>query len=60
MKYGDSIAKGTQVRVRTSNGGDGTFVLAETYRATYDAIVVVGRSWDRIPATRITSIEPTS
>jgi hypothetical protein len=52
------IAKGTIVRVTTSNGGEITGPLLEKYRPTYD-VVVAHPSWGYvgIAAYRIKTIE---
>jgi hypothetical protein len=52
------IRKGTLVRVRTTNGGDGTFVLADHYRCTYYLAIVTGIGCALITPGRIVSVEP--
>ncbi len=59
------IAKGTMVRITTTNGGDITSRLLEAYRPTYDAVIElsgnradwVGKNWVCIAAPRIKTIE---
>ncbi len=51
------IEKGTQVRIRTTNGGEIVAFLIEAHRATYDAVIGVIGGFVRIPSFRITSIE---
>ncbi len=47
------ILKGTTVRVRTTNGGDATVVLAANHYPTYDVVTAT----HVIPSFRITSVE---
>jgi len=60
-----NIPKGTVVRIKTTNGGDVTAQLLQTYRPTYDAVIANGTPEPNkftpyviIPAWRIKSIEP--
>jgi len=58
MNYGETIKKGTMVRIRTTNGGDSVCCLAEGYRPTYDAVIESrDPRFGRISAGRIASIE---
>jgi hypothetical protein len=50
------ISKGTLVRVRTTNGGDGIAELLENHRPTYDVVIDM-RGPVIIPASRIVSVE---
>jgi hypothetical protein len=53
------IRKGTLVRLRTTNGGDGVFVLANHYRPTYACwIESAGRHSGYIEPSRIVSVDP--
>jgi hypothetical protein len=55
------IAKGTAVRVRTTNGGDSVGRLLQPYRPTYHAVVAWSDRPDDytvITAGRLRSIEP--
>lgn len=51
------IPKGTQVRVRTTNGGDIVAALLQHHRRTYDAVLASGNGYAIIPAWRIVSVE---
>jgi hypothetical protein len=53
------IPKGTVVYVTTTNGGDITAPLAETYRATYDIVLNIGNGAIvvRIAAKHIDTVE---
>jgi hypothetical protein len=52
------IRKGTQVRIRTENGGDCIAVLASTYRPTYFAELEINGMWFAVSPYRLLSIEP--
>jgi hypothetical protein len=51
------IAKGTQVLVKTTNGGEIVAKLALTYRPTYDAVLDHNGQTIVISAFRLNSIE---
>lgn len=52
------IAKGTRVRLRTTNGGDCVVVLAETYRPTFACTFLAPEGhWFVVLADRIRSVE---
>ena len=51
------IAKGTVVRIRTSNGGEIVASLWQNYRPTYDAVIDLNGHAVVIPITRLTSVE---
>lgn len=51
------IAKGTQVLVKTTNGGEIVAALYERYRPSYDAVLIHDGSVFVVSAFRLKSIE---
>lgn len=51
------ITKGTQVRVRTTNGGDIVATLLQHYRRTYDVVIASGNGYATISMWRVVSVE---
>lgn len=52
------IQKGTQVRLRTTNGGDTVATLLEDYVPTYRALLQGSGGWFSVGPERIKSIQP--